>query len=696
MSKRGFQLSHIKRFTEKWSIRKIRTRLLASFCAVLIIPSVVIGYFSYQSAKDEVRNQMASSVETSLEMMRTNIYQYVYPVFNNLELFHSEFTSESAAGASNVANRLNQIMNSHPELDGIIIGNSDGEFVKSPENTLDNYDPREMDWYKNALENSGAVTIGEPRTSSSTGNLIVTISKAFSDGKGAITFNLSLDRLNETVKDAKIGQTGSLVVVDSNNKIVGSSALLQSFGLTPGVVMEGLPEEDNSGAPAAPSDNLRDEMRDMKGAPAAAVIQKSEMDANGLKLEAYSSTEPITSWRMVAMVSIDDYTKAAQPILVTSILVIVISLLLAGVLIYIIIRSILVPLKKLQEGTQSIRDGNLAKRVHLKGNNELTELADDFNQMTQSLHAMVNEVSQTSNRLASSSSVIRESTEQTTLSVQQVTETVSQSAEAAYTGAEASEQTAMAVEEMARGVGSIAESASSIVDSAGETEQNVAKGSMVISEVRSQMDRILGAVDKSADRINELSKLSDEARRMNTGITDIAKQTNLLSLNAAIEASRAGEAGRGFAVVASEVRQLSEQSKQTADDINSTISKMLELIEETTLAMNGNVREQVEAGLRVSEEASSVFHNIERSTSHIVEQIQGISAAAEQISASTQEVSATVNELSNMSRNTAESAQMTSAATEEQMAAMEEIASSTHELADMASHLQEMVRKFKL
>ncbi|MNJ39939.1 Methyl-accepting chemotaxis protein McpA [compost metagenome] len=210
------------------------------------------------------------------------------------------------------------------------------------------------------------------------------------------------------------------------------------------------------------------------------------------------------------------------------------------------------------------------------------------------------------------------------------------------------------------------------------------------------MNRILSAVDESTEMVNGLSKLTDAAIQMNKAISDIAQQTNLLALNASIEAARAGEAGRGFAVVADEVRKLSEQSSNTANHIGETIGQMIDLIDQTSQMMNGNVRKQVGAGLHVSQEAEHVFRNIEKSTVLISEQIQDVSAAAQQISASTEEISATVTDLANVSRRSADGAQTTSAATEEQMAVMEEISSSSEQLANLAAKLQQMITRFEI
>ncbi|MHB0882008.1 methyl-accepting chemotaxis protein [Paenibacillus sp. SEL1] len=656
----------------------MRTRLIISFLAVLLIPSVLIGYFSYQGATTQLSQQMGGSVYTNLYLIRSNVNQYVAPIMKDLDVLTTEINSDSiGTNQEALQKKLDVIVKAHPELDAALLGNAKGQYIRSPKKQEADYDPRERKWYKNAMLEKGKVFVGVPVASVTTGNLVVNISGTLEDGEGAIALALNLDKMGESLQSVKIGERGGLIIVDSEHKVVsGTGTAFNKTGKKPADAIEGLPEV----ATTVENDT-----------PSMSQIQFMNRD-----MLAFTLKDPLTGWSIVALSDLEDYSDAAQPILKQSLIVIVISILAAAIIIVLMVRSFLIPLRKLQAGTRIVRDGNLTERVNLSSKDEFGELAQNFDQMTHSLHTMVSEVNQTSSRLASSSLMIKESTEQTTESVQHVAETVMESAENAATSAEASEQTANAVEEMAKGVSTIAESASSIVDSAGQTEHDVAQGSQMISHVRTQMDRILEAVSQTASLMDELSQLSDDAKQMNTAIAAIAKQTNLLSLNASIEASRAGEAGRGFAVVAIEVRKLSEQSKESADSISQIITQMLDLIQRSTATMNGNVRNQVGEGLRISQDAEGAFTNIERSTSHIVEQIQSVSAAAEQISASTEEVSATVTHLASLSRNSADSSQTTSAAAQEQMAAMEEIASSSQELSNMAQDLQQLVKRFKI
>ncbi|WP_326106524.1 methyl-accepting chemotaxis protein [Paenibacillus kribbensis] len=655
----------------------MRTRLIVAFLAVLLIPSALIGYFSYQGATTQLSQQMSGSVYTNLYLIRSNVNQYVSPIMKDVDVLATEIKSDSiAADEDALQKKLNVIVKAHPELDAALLGNAKGQYIRTPKKKEADYDPRERKWYKNAMQEKDKVSVSVPAVSVTTGNLVVNLSKTLEDGQGAIALSLNLDKMSQSLQSVKIGERGGLFIVDSNHKIVsGAGAAFNNTGKKPADTIEGLPEAKN-----AENDT-----------PSISQIQFMNRD-----VLAFTLKDPVTEWSIIALSDLEDYSDAAQPILKQSLIVIAISVLVAAIIIFLMIRSFLIPLRKLQAGTRIVRDGNLTERVNLSSKDEFGELAQNFDQMTHALHTMVSEVNQTSSRLASSSLMIKESTEQTTESVQHVAETVMESAENAATSAEASEQTANAVEEMAKGVSTIAESASSIVDSAGHTEHDVAQGSKMISNVRAQMDRILEAVSQTASLMDELSQLSDNAKQMNSAIAAIAKQTNLLSLNASIEASRAGEAGRGFAVVAIEVRKLSEQSKESADSISQIITQMLDLIQRSTATMNGNVRNQVGEGLRISQDAEGAFANIERSTSHIVEQIQSVSAAAEEISASTEEVSATVTHLASLSRSSADSSQTTSAAAQEQMAAMEEIASSSQELSRMAQDLQALVKRFKI
>lgn len=664
-------------------LRLMSTRLIAAFLAVLIIPTALIGYFSYDSAKDQVQQKMTDPLNTILTMTGQHINNLVGEKAALLSYIDSMYGSApSQANNEAVQVGIDQLADTYPDILAITVGNDQGSNISSPAIEDATYDPRSTDWYSNGESKNGSLYFSSIMKDPVSGKIYVEISKALSNEQGVASIKLDLEPLAKALSYVDVGGNGSLIVVDSNRTIAAWSGAIAKGGggELGGALIEGIPVHPNTASssdePMAFSQFVRTDL--------------------AYDLEVYNGVNALTGWNVIALMGHEDFIAAAKPIMVSSLTVIVISVLIAGVIIFFILRSFIVPMQKLRKATRSVSEGNLSERVNLKTENEFGILANDFDQMTISLQSVVAELHQTSSLLSHSSQMIQESTEQTTQSVQHVAETMQQTAESAIVGAENSEQTANAVEEMARGISTIAESASAIVDSAEETERAVANGGKTINQVGEQMEHILGAVEETSALINELSSLSAEANRMNEAIADISRQTNLLSLNASIEASRAGEHGKGFAVVAGEVRTLSMQSKQSADEIGATIGKMLDLIAKSTSLMNDKVRNQVGEGMRISQEASATISNIEQYTTHIVDQIQDISAVSEQLSASTEEVSATVAAMNHISKVSADSAQTTSAAAQEQMAAMQEISASSAQLSKTAENMQELVRRFKL
>ena len=195
--------------------------------------------------------------------------------------------------------------------------------------------------------------------------------------------------------------------------------------------------------------------------------------------------------------------------------------------------------------------------------------------------------------------------------------------------------------------------------------------------------------------IKDLDSKSAEIGKIIEVITGIADQTNLLALNAAIEAARAGEHGKGFAVVADEVRKLAELSRQSA----SQISGLIEVIQKEThqvVEMMNKGTVEISEGTQLVEETGRTFDQILKSIENVSSEIQEVSAISEEMSASVQQVNASIEEVTKIARDSVSSTAEIASATEEQLASMEEVASSSASLANLAENLREMVGKFKI
>ncbi|GFN34032.1 methyl-accepting chemotaxis protein [Paenibacillus xylaniclasticus] len=341
----------------------------------------------------------------------------------------------------------------------------------------------------------------------------------------------------------------------------------------------------------------------------------------------------------------------------------------------------------LAEGDASVRT-NLVTRDELQGVGlAFNRAAEAFSDLLRSNHTVVEQLAAASIDMESAASTTTQATNQIAQAIQEL----SSMADQQYA---ISEQNADAMAEMADGVTRIAESAGTVSDNASRAAANAADGREAVLDAAKRMTAIQRSSDETAEALNRLGQLSDQIGSIAAVMTEIANQTNLLSLNANIEAARAGEHGKGFAVVAQEVKKLSEQSRQSADEIGKLVLEAAEGIQTAFAAMSGSA-EETARGMAAMNQLTVLFDGISDAIDSVAQQISDVSASSLQISASTEEVASSVQETSEHSRTTLDKTQEVSASTEEQLASMEEVLASSEALSATAAKLQEMLRRYK-
>lgn len=371
--------------------------------------------------------------------------------------------------------------------------------------------------------------------------------------------------------------------------------------------------------------------------------------------------------------------------------------LLAGVAIALVVsRSISKPLKTVRQDVEQVADGNLAlEDVTVKNRDEIGQLVQAFNKMKNNLREIIQGMSQSSEQLAASSEELSASAEETTAATNQVATSITDVTQTIELQGVKTEESAEVIGEIVNGIVQIAENASIVSESTMETMNQANIGSEYIEKVTSQMNTIYQANIETNNVMQSLEKRSNEIGQIIMLITDIADQTNLLALNAAIEAARAGEQGKGFAVVADEVRKLAEESRKSAGQISEIIMAIQqETVKAAEMMSNGNV--EVINGKELVGETRKTFLEILKLIENSNAGVQELSAISEEMSASAQQVGVAVEEVEKLAKTTSQSSSEIAAATEEQLATMEQISTSAISLADLAERLREMVTKFNL
>ncbi len=332
-----------------------------------------------------------------------------------------------------------------------------------------------------------------------------------------------------------------------------------------------------------------------------------------------------------------------------------------------ILNSILVPLRSLQETIQYVQSNNdLTKRAAVSGTDEIAQTGEAFNQLMGSLQGIISNVSESADRVRQSATQMADSTSQVTT--------------ASQAQSEAAAAIASTMEQMTVSIDQVAEHANDAYRNSLENDKLSSKGSDVILQVVNDMRRIADTVNQSSVIIRDLGKQSDEINSIVQVIKEIADQTNLLALNAAIEAARAGEQGRGFAVVADEVRKLAERTSQSTNTIAEIVSKIQEGTRNAVSSMESGVT-QVNQGVELAGQAGDAIHEI--------------SAGAQKVSHTASDISSAIKEQSVASTDIAKNVEKVAQMSDENHAAIQEIASSAQNLEGLAEELEVTVRKFK-
>jgi hypothetical protein len=335
----------------------------------------------------------------------------------------------------------------------------------------------------------------------------------------------------------------------------------------------------------------------------------------------------------------------------------------------VIARSIIRPLRAVTLRLKDIAqgEGDLTQRVDENRSDELGEMATYFNQFAGRIQDLVRQVGQATRSVASASTEIAASAEQMASGMKCQTDQTA--------------QVSAAVEEMSQSVVEVARKSSDAATFAENSGRDATTGGQVVSQTVLEMKGIANQVNDSASVVSSLGRKSEEIGQIISVINDIADQTNLLALNAAIEAARAGEHGRGFAVVADEVRKLAERTTQATEEVSRSIREIQNETGTAVSKMQAGTQ-KVTAGVQLATSAGDALSKITASSEGLRSMVQSIAAAAEQQSAASEQISRSVAQISAVTRESAEGASQS--------------ASAASQLSSQAELLQSLVGRFKV
>lgn len=351
--------------------------------------------------------------------------------------------------------------------------------------------------------------------------------------------------------------------------------------------------------------------------------------------------------------------------------------------------TMMMVMRRLSEGDFSKQENNI------KSNDELGRLAIALDNMRDEVAQVLNKVKYSAENLNSAVEHMSVTTNQSAQVSNQIAMSITDVAESSMKELDAVNSTNEEIDKFKSNVDNMSDVVQNAVEKGRKTSDVAADGGVKLKKAIEQIQRIEAATARSTKVVDSLGEQSMEIGKIVKTISEIAEQTNLLALNAAIEAARAGEAGRGFAVVADEVRKLAISSQEAAMDISNIIT---EIQSNTKLAVqeieSGN--KEVVAGTKSIESTEEAFGSIISMVQDVSAQLENIAKVVSEMANSGNVIAKNISTVRESSKKNAEEAENVSAASEEQSAAVNGLSAASSKLADLAAELSRNVDKFKL
>lgn len=599
-------------------VMTIRSKLVLCLLFTTLLPVLLIATLAIIQARSEAMQHFVDASGREIQQVDRALSDAFQTVFNDVAYFatlpqldalgpqisnYTQLAGEqrmASAGKPGIEGELYRLFEqfglAHPGLAYIYVGTEHGGIVQWPQGKVSApYDPRRRAWYAQAMANPRQSQLTQAYYWPGDGATIVSVVHAVvRDGRklGVMAMDVSLRGLTETVGRIRIGESGFLMLVeDSGTVLVDPSNPAHNFQPLAGI---------EAGAYAA-----------LAGAGSGVV----SLTLHGERYQAQILKSPKLGWKFIGLVKQSEIyahaNRMAWTMVAISAALLVVLFVLGGWFAGLISR----PVRQVAEGLHAIAvgGGGLEQRLRIRSRDETAVLARRFNAILDTIQHLVK---QTGSRALAVGGAAQQ--------VDQVARSISKTARSQL---QVLDNASVAVSHMAESAETIAANSARAAAAARDGEASVNQGELVVDRTVGSVSALGGRLRQAATSLQELASSSRGITAILDVIRGIADQTNLLALNAAIEAARAGEHGRGFAVVADEVRALAQRTQQSTTQIQQLLDR---LAQGTSLVVHDMERSlaQSDEAVALSDATRTVFENVSQAVRIINDMNAQIAAAS--------------------------------------------------------------------
>lgn len=669
----------MNRYKKKADRNSIGRRLLLVMILICVIPLITIGITSNMQSKNKLGEKLVSMSSEALSFISENLDEY-FKSLEQLVEFASKNTSlqniDKKGETEKAVALFSEIAESKRDIDFIYFGTADDKIICVPHVDFPSgFQPTQRNWYKNAVQNPNRTVITNPYIDASSKNAIVTIAKAVKKGDkvaGVVAADFGLETLARQVSTKKIGRTGYLFVFDENGILV-SHPNHAFLGKTI--------EEVNADFARSIKESRDNRVR--------------YLDADKQEHFGVATKNRTTGWTICTSILTSELDEDTYPIRMLTILIILIMSIISIVIAFFISRDMSKHIHGIVEHFEAAADGDLTVRAANRRKDELGKLSNGLDSMLENISGLLKNIVKSADCVMNTSAHLATNASEVNAAMEDVTRSVGELSQGAIDQAEAAQIGLAEMENVARQMDYVTENSEKIRSIFTYTRELSETGFKTIDTLTMKSEDAKNATNEVSRVVDDMYNSSLQISNISDALASITAQTNLLSLNAGIEAARAGDAGRGFAVVANEIRKLAEESKTSTEEIKVIIDSIQERasqVAESIKVTREVVREQDIAVTNTKE----IFEKILGSIAEVSEKVADISIAIKQTGENKDKLVKMIHDVSSVSQESAAATEELNASSEEIGANVEEFAKFAEELKQLSDDLHREIHRFRI
>ncbi|WP_232698048.1 methyl-accepting chemotaxis protein [Brevibacillus daliensis] len=680
-------------------MNSIKSQMLCLFLPVIILMVVVMSGVSYFKSNtmmiEQVDSTMHAELEKGIESINLSLLAHEktlqalsLDIKENPKLTRDEYLKKMmailptndetfAVGVFFEPNKLD------PQVGTLAYFVTQNDGVMTVDDSFSNIDYTTEVYYKDAKNlKEGELKWTEPYTDAITGvSMVTTITPLYYNNQfiGIVSADLKLDQIMKMLSNIKVGETGEPML------ITGEGLFLHD------IVSENVMKnyiQDNSSQSLK---TLGNEMLQKVNGQSFINDEGGYGDA-----KAYYDTVKKTGWKLAFFISNEEINASSKELLLTLSIIGIIAVFVVGSAIFIFTRKLGKRLKRLEDMSRVMGEGDFTGVLQITKEDEIGNIGNAFNKMSETLRGVVRDVARDAEHVSATSQELSATFEEITSQMELINRSSAEIAMGSQDTSASSEEISASIEEVSIHVQELAKTAHESNREAIEIKERAVHIRNTAEQSIEHTKKLYEEKEKAIVAAIENGKVVSEIKVMADAIASIANQTNLLSLNAAIEAARAGDSGKGFAVVAQEVRKLADESEKTALQIHATIESTQKAFDDLTHDANG-ILEFIDKQVMTNYD---LFHDTGKKYN---EDADFISRMSKDIATMSENVSHTMKEISDAIENMANIAQRTTENTEEIQNSisdtnegMRQISQTSQDQANVAQSLNDVVQQFKV